>query len=1102
MIFDLSKLAIIGLGSDGTIPKPDGNHLRWAFGKGMTFPEKGFHLYRRRSTKQDDTCRHFTEYEMGATLTGRFKVFDLVLQTKSSWTIVADSVTPSTPTLLAKATSSVRVNLPVACRYVKVYLNGFHGRATLQAVGDGRLLASEEISRFNRPREVVLSAPGITALDLTLTDAAIVRICYQPLFEAISDDPSTEGWKLTAQLTLPETFSEAKPRIFERTQELEDAFEQWIKEAIHVLTDPNDPTHQEERRLYYIDGISSSVPPGTDPGDKVASSMNILSLLLMGAMEPDFARMLGLAWVDQTALAAVEYDYLVIGYWPTGSYYAITYQISRKPAPALAPPTGVVAATFATPVVRKDQTGAAVGVIWDIPVLSSATPIGFDAIWYDIRGGTAGGPELPSPNPVTYAPGVLNEDGRIVVGGTRDLSGNLVYPTYYYQHSDREDGWWGYSVKGFDIFGRESTWSAEAYARVLDRVPPPAPRLFETLEGGIVVHVPVQARFLADDDPGISTSDRNLLSASGQPYATVVEWTWFAEQQDLAPDTAEFRIYYHPAFQSFALNIVSIGASTAQTVTVTVDASPPFNAVGGILSSRGNSFHVLAVSGTTLTVTRAAKPQTNGAVTMVDPEVGSASVIEAVSDPRKWLVRLHVEALASTPTQTYQVVIPGQLLTTSVSSPVTTGWIGVTAVDNRAYIPDDPGRAGPLGGRFGNESNIAVRARITAVDRSIPAPGPAPVGPVYATRADFYGLSRYTLTWAAIPSSTYHVWRATESAVTASDYRARRDRSAGTYYGTTGPFADDPGFAAWLLREFSGLTEEDLLAATPSVTAEQAWQAWRTRYYDRDALSDAALQGLADRSPNERAFTQLTSIALTITSLDDTLDGRVTGRYLYKVQGVNPNGLVGPLGATSTPVHLHDVVPPRQPVVVKALAGDRSATIAWAANTERDLDHYELYRAVTADGIPAGEIRLMDRVGGDLPTNQLAHADSGLTPGQEVDYVLVAVDVSGNKSVPSLSKRVKPIALTAPNRPTISANRSPDLMSVLIDWTPPEAGTRALVERSEIASGTWQVISGWLPVDQSAYVDSAPLATPAAYRIKVQDVGGNLSAHSTEVVVN
>ena len=77
----------------------------------------------------------------------------------------------------------------------------------------------------------------------------------------------------------------------------------------------------------------------------------------------------------------------------------------------------------------------------------------------------------------------------------------------------------------------------------------------------------------------------------------------------------------------------------------------------------------------------------------------------------------------------------------------------------------------------------------------------------------------------------------------------------------------------------------------------------------------------------------------------DTLDGRAVNRWFYRCANVDEVYNVSPLGASTPPVWLPNVTPPRAPVVVRIRGGERQITLEWSSNRDPDLVRYEVYRA-------------------------------------------------------------------------------------------------------------------------------------------------------------
>lgn len=88
-----------------------------------------------------------------------------------------------------------------------------------------------------------------------------------------------------------------------------------------------------------------------------------------------------------------------------------------------------------------------------------------------------------------------------------------------------------------------------------------------------------------------------------------------------------------------------------------------------------------------------------------------------------------------------------------------------------------------------------------------------------------------------------------------------------------------------------------------------------------------------------------------------------------------------------------------------ALTGtdDGTASLAWTANSEPDLDHYNLYRSTT-QGITPGPSNLLDTIAAGTET----YSDTGLTNGTSYYYRLSAASVSA-ESDPSIEVEAIPL---------------------------------------------------------------------------------------------
>lgn len=125
----------------------------------------------------------------------------------------------------------------------------------------------------------------------------------------------------------------------------------------------------------------------------------------------------------------------------------------------------------------------------------------------------------------------------------------------YYIDRDAGDGWYGYRVRGIDLFGRLGPWSNQQNIQVLDRVPPPPP-------------IQVAAVHLHPQDPYLAAAD--VAHAPGFR----VSWEWSGMQRLQSPDVeqgGEFRIYLQPGelnlLQGQVTTVTDNGGGTTRLVT-------------------------------------------------------------------------------------------------------------------------------------------------------------------------------------------------------------------------------------------------------------------------------------------------------------------------------------------------------------------------------------------------------------------------------------------------------------------------------------------------------------------------------------------------------
>lgn len=309
--------------------------------------------------------------------------------------------------------------------------------------------------------------------------------------------------------------------------------------------------------------------------------------------------------------------------------------------------------------------------------------------------------------------------------------------------------------------------------------------------------------------------------------------------------------------------------------------------------------------------------------------------------------------------------------------------------------------------------------------------------------------------------------------------------------------------------------------------------------YDRsayDALSPDAQRLLAALPGNDAAFTRLTTSALhpdspglqnqrgpddpadfqvgdpddplaapSLRVYIDRLDGRSRNRYFYRAALVDRGGNESGLGLATPPVEAPNVVPPRRPVLTKALAGhpdesirgDRMITLRWVRGRDADLDHYRVYRTDLKES--TRDVRLMEMLPETVAPGTgrtIEWIDTEVPPQRTFYYRVVAVDSATNVSEPSKALAARAYGIDRPEPPTwqpASVDASTGMAS--LSWTSPDAQLRSLVQRRDELFGTWSPISPWLPRGEYQFLDEdRATGSEHTYRLRVMDVGGVTNA--------
>ncbi len=741
-----------------------------------------------------------------------------------------------------------------------------------------------------------------------------------------------------------------------------------------------------------------------------------LDSLLMSAINPAIAQMLGLYWIDETANPGVAYDYMLVadytgvaGLEPATALGLVQEQrfddievsvIFERYTDVIAPlaaPDGVEVYALPTSPVSINHT-CATGLRWDSGRTVGGALLPDRPVLYHLW--RANHAKQPSAEPAESAYAVLTEaapllisDARLPLGATPERPTD--WPPFALFAFDRglKDGWYSYQVSGIDIFGRHSLRSAPAawyQWDVAGNPPEPRPWYYEEPPGQRAIHpfavqvldtvAPpppsgVEASALDPADPLLLRDAAysawfDTLSAAEQEHVIGlrVRWLWTHAHMQQAPDTHEFRIYYHSS---------------------------------GVLT---------------------------------DP---------ARYDPHNWQERIYVVDYADAadltvdadgnPLRIYEVLLPavgdvdraGLGLQPSLAEPIVYAAVGVSAADDKTHASDKR-TTGSWGNRPGNEGMIGAPVTIFRVLREpppAPEPPPADGEQLLATPADYFGRSFFTYRWTPRTHLKAHIYRALDETLFKIDW-AQRPRPA-LSASDASRFPSPTAEPRWTSTKREQVAAE--LNALNTFAHDAAGAAAALAYYR--ALSNDGLRILAGLPGNERAFTQLTVQPLdpadaanadrqgpdspddytpnpALRAFQDTLDGRAINRYCYRAVYVNGAHNRSSMSLASAPVALPNVVPPRAPVLTSVAGGDRQISLAWASNREPDLAEYRVYRADSAE--QAADIRLMTLVhtapaAADPAARpaSVTWADATVVPYQPCFYRVVAVDTAGNVSAPS-----------------------------------------------------------------------------------------------------
>jgi hypothetical protein len=442
------------------------------------------------------------------------------------------------------------------------------------------------------------------------------------------------------------------------------------------------------------------------------------------------------------------------------------------------------------------------------------------------------------------------------------------------------------------------------------------------------------------------------------------------------------------------------------------------------------------------------------------------------------------------------------------------------------------------------ESPPASPAPIHAVDVTKPSTPPAPAVASgdycaeLATRADWYGRSRFILDWTADNALTYMVYRALGDAVIRLDLAAHTIPSA-TALGARQARAHSIAQPQWIPDVWNDaarrqLVQNDLAALDAALTAAVPLPDSDPTRRKRVSAAYAALHADTQRLLAYQAYARAAFVARFGKPIDaskvpyvDEIDGRSRAHWFYRIASRTPAGMESEWTAPTPPICCPDVIPPSTPQVLSAVAAVGKVRLRWLASPESDVQLYRIYR--TQDQRNSADIRLME-VGETVAASPQASAAAGVQiPSAVIEagsrtsrqgwlqfdadaaregawyFRLVAIDNAGNQSRASelLCSRSLRQAPVAPVWRTASRQPAPQPTYVSLSWThPQDLRLACLVERRFGEATSWIAISGWLPRGAYEFQDRpADLSQRLEYRLRVRNVAGLTSAETPSISV-
>lgn len=652
MPLQTENLAMIGLGISNDIPpnfiQPqliDGIHLRWAFKRERGFPWYGYYLFRREHGTPDIkvSLGPINFSPPAANQPGTTKWNSAAGELSSDSDLILSDFPPVNPT-----STGFDLNdrtflkfIPSTLIYWTEITIGFIADAEIGiTVYLGSMVVKQVFvkGKTNDLIPVKIEADSISSIVIDSGAAVLIELVCEPVTVGYSWQP-VPNFPNPMSLPVahanypcsgaPTTLGDAETTALNRI--LYGASGQWAGTNFNDL-------YNELQKLVaggpaagvlmaeIVSALPSAIAQPNMPNQFP------LDLVLLGALHPAIAQMIGLYWVDNPPDPNMLYDYMIVADHkssinpgnpvinevfinsifqadPDAIDVYIIYNKSMLPstAPLSVPqnlksyalPGGAMQASASLTPPQENNAG----LRWDLELSTVGVLQPTSSLMYHIWRSELGNADLPAIagnyTPITETSPVLVVES---VNPPIPKTPNDWPPErLYYIDSGLADGWYSYQISGIDIFGRHSSnsvaspWLQWTPPPTTPPIPPiPLPWYYITpAPVDSIVHpsavrlrdvIPpppptaVEAFALDPADPLIlkdAAYDNwfNALSPVKKSLIGLrVKWSWTHVHMRQAPDVNEFRIYYQPdspnPINSIAGNITSMIPSGATESTV------------------------------------------------------------------------------------------------------------------------------------------------------------------------------------------------------------------------------------------------------------------------------------------------------------------------------------------------------------------------------------------------------------------------------------------------------------------------------------------------------------------------------------------------------